>query len=357
MKEISQIKEYYIAYFDVLGYKSFINNNPEKEVELLNTVHSIITKTENTIHDINNSPIATLYGDIRIQSKVFSDNVLICIEVGNDYEKEVTRLITFMGIISDIQKQIITNYNLFVRGGITKGRMSINEVYVFGEGLIEVVEIEKATKYPRIEISPQIIEILNKPWLCSQEDLNKATLIEKRINNNEDISTDENEFYEQTLCKGKREIIKRNLIQKVIYYCDDGKSCLSYLFCLDVNSIFPKSMVEKTLEIVKKKFPYDYEKYTQSGINTEEMFDKHKLFVIMGLEKYSDYSSIAIDDIKSFEEQEKILKKYVWAMVYHNCMCERYGKPDYFINTVANCERRHMKLVVGVVNNKSDKVN
>lgn len=44
-------------------------------------------------------------------------------------------------------------------------------------------------------------------------------------------------------------------------------------------------------------------------------------------------------------------------MVYHNCMCERYGKPDYFINTVANCERRHMKLVVGVVNNKSDKVN
>lgn len=58
------IKEYYIAYFDILGYQAFFKETPEKIPELLNSIHSAITNTVNYVQSFN--------------------NFLLCIEAGMD---------------------------------------------------------------------------------------------------------------------------------------------------------------------------------------------------------------------------------------------------------------------------------
>lgn len=174
------IKEYYIAYFDTLGYQAFFKETPEKANEFLNTIHSVITNTVNYVQSFNDSTLVSQFANLHIQSKIFSDNILLCIDVGADIIKEKSRIITFMGIVSEIQRKFITEYGLFLRGGFTKGTLSVNDDYIFGEGLIEAVKMEESTSYPRIAVSNKVINFLEKIQLYSQEEADRAISIEYR---------------------------------------------------------------------------------------------------------------------------------------------------------------------------------
>ena len=46
-KSAEPIKEYYIAYFDLLGYKKFFQNNPDKIEYFLQIIHTAISNTKN----------------------------------------------------------------------------------------------------------------------------------------------------------------------------------------------------------------------------------------------------------------------------------------------------------------------
>ena len=63
------IKEYYIAYFDILGYKAFFEGTPEKAPEFLNIVNSAISNTLATINSANDSQLASQFANMHIQSK------------------------------------------------------------------------------------------------------------------------------------------------------------------------------------------------------------------------------------------------------------------------------------------------
>lgn len=119
------IKEYYIAYFDTLGYQAFFKETPEKAPEFLNTIHSVITNIINYVQSFNDSLLVSQLANMHIQYKIFSDNILLCIEVGKDVTEEKSYIITFIGLICEIQRRFITKYGLFLRGGFTKGKMSI----------------------------------------------------------------------------------------------------------------------------------------------------------------------------------------------------------------------------------------
>lgn len=45
----NQMTEYYIAYFDILGYQELFKETPEKVQDFLNTIHSAITKTKSSV--------------------------------------------------------------------------------------------------------------------------------------------------------------------------------------------------------------------------------------------------------------------------------------------------------------------
>lgn len=187
----NEIKEYYIAYFDILGYQAFFKETPEKANEFLETVDSVISNTLYTVKRANNSQLASQYANLNIQYRIFSDNILLCIEVGNDNVIEKARLIAFMSIISTIQRGFIADYGLFVRGGFTMGNLSINENYIFGEGLIEAVNIEERTFHPRIAVSDKIINRLDSLQIYSKDEFDRAVLIEKRLNTSEDVTEEE----------------------------------------------------------------------------------------------------------------------------------------------------------------------
>ena len=43
------INEYYIAYFDILGYKEFFETQPEKVADFLQMIHDVIQRTNGHI--------------------------------------------------------------------------------------------------------------------------------------------------------------------------------------------------------------------------------------------------------------------------------------------------------------------
>ena len=69
------IKEYYIAYFDLLGYKEFFRNYQDKVENFLQVIYEAISLTTSYIQEVNSSPIATDIGNLSIQTKIFSDNI------------------------------------------------------------------------------------------------------------------------------------------------------------------------------------------------------------------------------------------------------------------------------------------
>lgn len=351
------IKEYYIAYFDILGYKAFFAETPEEANKFLNIVNSAITNTLATINTANVSPLASHFANLQIQSKIFSDNVLLCIEVGDDDAKEKSRIITFMSIINSIQRGFITECGLFLRGSFTKGKMSINDDYIFGEGLIKAVESEEKTVHPRIAVSDEIINILYNNTLYSQEELNNAISIENKMKNGDVIAEDEKVFYSRILQLYNQTMLEQNIAFNLLYKCDDDVTCLSYLYWFDIRSFIPEQAIGQALEMMKQLSPTDYDKLPKSFPNIDFMLVTHKQIVEQKLMKYSNYSSIETKDIKLFEAQERVLRKFVWSMVYHNHMCDKYNKPEHYINTQGNCERRHMKLVIHVINKEGKIIN
>lgn len=351
------ISEYYIAYFDILGYQEFFNKSPDKAQEFLNIIHSVVSKTQSSVEQFNSSPLVSQFANLHIQSKIFSDNILLCIDVGSDIIKEKSRIITFMGIVSEIQRKFITEYGLFLRGGFTKGTLSVNDDYIFGEGLIEAVKMEESTSYPRIAVSDKVISFLEKIQLYSQEEADRAISIEYRSKHGEQVSNEDYEFYQRMLYYANQESLAQKISVNVLHKCADDVWCLSYLYCLDIRSCIPEQTLGQALEMMKQISPTDFEKIPKAFPNIDAILDTHRRIVEQKLMKYSNYTTFDTNDIKRFEAREKVLKKYVWSMVYHNHMCTRYNKMEYYLNTQGNCERRHMKLVIHVLDKDGKIIN
>ncbi len=351
------IKECYIAYFDTLGYQAFFNESPEKAQDFLNIIHSVVSKTQSSVEQFNSSPLVSQFANLHIQSKIFSDNILLCIDAGSDIIKEKSRIITFMGIVSEIQRKFITEYGLFLRGGFTKGTLSFNDDYIFGEGLIEAVKMEESTSYPRIAVSDKVISFLEKIQLYSQEEADRAISIENRSKNGEQVSDEDYNFYQKMLYYANQESLAQKICMNVLHKCADDVWCLSYLYCLDIRSYIPEQALGPALEMIKQISPTDYERMPKTFPNIDAILDTHKHIVEQKLIKYSNYTSFDTNDIKRFEAQEKVLKKYVWSMGYHNYMCNCYNKPEHYINTQGNCEQRHMKLVIFVLDKNGKIIN
>ena len=223
------IKEYYIAYFDLLGYKDFFKTKPEQAEQFLEYINSAIHSMGMYMQEIGTSFIAGELANIQIKKKIFSDNVLLCLEVG-ETSNECVRLLAFMATVADIQLNFILQYGLFLRGGITKGTLSFNEEFVFGQGLIDVVGMEEQAKYPRIIISQNIIDYMTTLHFVTQDDLTKACEIERRAHAGEKISDKELSFCNSIwpFCLQDRFVVYCR--DRLIYPVADDVNVLNLLF-------------------------------------------------------------------------------------------------------------------------------
>lgn len=132
------LKEYYIIYFDILGYKQYFEENKDHQ-QLLHDIKGMIVDIAN---DMN------LYGILNgkdIKIRVFSDNVIICVEDVVNFNVDALGI-----IVANLQIKIFLKYGLLLRGAYTKGKFYYDSNFVYGAGLIKAVEIESKAKYPRI---------------------------------------------------------------------------------------------------------------------------------------------------------------------------------------------------------------
>lgn len=366
MSEINPapVKEYYIAYFDILGYKEFFKEHPEQTESFLNEIHHAINNAKENLISSNKLNIFKSiknFLNFRLETKVkiFSDNFLVCLDVEeNELIIEKFKILFLLENISEIQRYFIIRHKLFLRGGITKGKISFNNDYVFGPGLIEAVELEEHAVYPRIVLSQKILDILFNKLSYTQEEQATAATIENKIKNNENITPDEQIIYNRLMQLKNAESLCYNIALNLIYTRYDNRY-ISYLYKLNPIDYIDYNVLENMLNFVKSSFPKDYESLEKHTFNPNNSINNilysHKVIIEEQLQKYGNYN-----DVKSEEEallRERILKKYLWVMSYHNDMCIVYNKGEFHISTIANCDRRFLRLTITVVNDTKEAMN
>lgn len=144
-------KDYVVCYVDFLVSKRNIDQMGEKS--FFENVHDAFAFA------LNFESKLKIFGDL--QFKVFSDNILIAHEVPNISDKgDVYRAYNnITQFLKSFAPRFIQQGILF-RGGITLGKLAINEVMVWGGALVDVVKIEENIAiYPRIVISQELLNV------------------------------------------------------------------------------------------------------------------------------------------------------------------------------------------------------
>ncbi|MCH5192030.1 MAG: hypothetical protein J1F23_07680 [Oscillospiraceae bacterium] len=169
-----KVKSYYIAYFDILGYKAFFENQENDIIEFL---HNVVNMAADVINKTDSNHI--MYSE-PFKIKTFSDNFIIMLEERDDYDEyECLKSIGY--VLARLQLRFLQKYSILIRGGITKGQTFINNDIVFEEGLIRAVSLEENANFPRIVLdsycfSKEICDSLCKK--CVAEDVDEKYYID-----------------------------------------------------------------------------------------------------------------------------------------------------------------------------------
>lgn len=346
-KQAEPIKEYYIAYFDLLGYKEFFQSYPDRAGNFLQVIHEAISNTKDYIQAVNTSPVGAELGKLFIRAKVFSDNVLLCLETVTT-EIEYPRFLAFLAIIADIQRNFILRYGLFLRGGITIGKLSFNEDFVFGQGLIDAVALEETAIYPRIIMGKSVLDYVLQPHFVKQGDLNRACEIEKRAHSGEYISDEELAFCNIIMPAVNMEKFYLQWRNHLLFPVMDGVIVLNYLYCLNINSMLDQATLEQMLSFLKAFSPNEYQKLCSFTPDQKQRLEQHKAHINQKIKEFGKYDDLDISETQKAGAREHILKKYLWALSFHNYVCMAYGLPDCRIQSGSTSDIRFMRMTVEI---------
>lgn len=350
-RQVEPIKEYYIAYFDLLGYKSFFKTHPDKAETFLKDINEAIQNTKEYIEEVHTSPIVGGLSQILIRTKVFSDNILLCLETGTT-PLEYPRFLTFMAIVADIQRHFILQYDLFLRGGITIGTISFNDDFIFGQGLIDAVALEEKAVYPRIIIGSAVMDYVLQTHFVKPEDMRRACEIENRAHAGEGVLDEELEFCNAILPAANAEKFYLKWRDILILKTADDEIVLNYLYCFDMNKVVDRITMEQVLELVKTFFPDDYQKLGQGSLNQKQLLEQHRTHIVQKINEYGGYDDLDVSAIIEASQREHILKKYIWVVSFHNYVCTIYNLPECMIKSYSVCDVRFMRMTLGIIEDK-----
>ena len=347
-KEPKELKRYYIAYVDMLGYKDFFQKHAEQIPQLLNSICSVISDTKDYIAKANQSQILHSYADMNIFMKMYSDNVLLCMEIG-ETQFEIVKLLTFLSIVADVQKEFVVKSGLFLRGGVTIGEMSFNDDFVFGQGVIDGVEMEEHAIYPRIILSKSIVGFLFQTHYISDSEMKSCIDIVNKAQSGNPISLEEQAFLNANAPKISNELFSSKWKYNLVIEDADGENVLNYLYNLNSQTMLREEQWQDVLKLLKAYFPQDYDIVVNDGYNYKDMLQCHKERVQEKLLEYGKYDDIETSDIKSAEMREKVFKKYLWVMKFHNFIAQKENFSEHMINAQVNCDARFMKMNLGAI--------
>jgi len=148
-----------VAFFDILGFGSLIKNN-EKTLGEVATLLSILKTKSNTEN------VLPTRSDV--DGIAFSDSFVRVVMQGDAPDLQILAMSEFCHL-ENMQRLIIREFGLLVRGAITIGEFFIEDNIVFGPALVRAVGLEKhcAKRIPDTNGMPVIlldhnIDILTK---------------------------------------------------------------------------------------------------------------------------------------------------------------------------------------------------
>lgn len=343
-----ELKRYYIAYVDMLGYKDFFQKHSEQIPQLLNSICAVISNTKDYIAKANQSQILHVYADMDISMKMYSDNILLCLEIG-ETQFEIVKLLTFLSIVADVQREFVVKHGLFLRGGVTIGEMSFNDDFVFGQGVIDGVEMEARANHPRIILSQPIVDFLFQRHYISDSEIQSCTDISNKFQCEEKISAQEETFFATHAPQISNELFSSQWKYALVIEDSDGENILNYLYNVNIKDMVCEAQWEGIMKLINIYFPQDYDTVISDGYNYAEMLQRHKENVKKKLLEYGNYDDIATSDIKSADVREHVFKKYLWVMKFHNFVAQKENLLECMINAQVNCDGRFMKMNLGAL--------
>lgn len=346
-KQVEPIKKYYIAYFDLLGYKEFFETQSDKVGTFLENIYKAIQNVKDYIQEANLSLFVGIMAQVAIKVKAFSDNILLCLETGTT-RIEYPRFLAFLAIVADVQRNFILQYGLFLRGGITIGTLSFNDDFVFGQGLIDAVALEEKAVYPRIIIGKTVMDYVLQAHFVKPEDLRRACEIEDCAHAGKGVSDEELEFCNSILPEVNAEKFYLKWRDCLILKTVDDAIVLNYLYYLDMNEVVDQITMKQVLELVKAISPDDYQRIGEGRLNPKLLLEKHRLHIVQKINTLGTYNDLDVSAIEEAKNREHILKKYVWVMSFHNYVCALYNMPEYMIKAGSTCDVRFMRMEVTV---------
>ena len=313
-----EFSEYYVAYFDVLGYKDAFKKSEDVSAKLIDAIEFSIGMMKDIV-SIVNTPIDNLTEETpKIEYKIFSDNVLICYKETKEPLSGLS-LVSFLRLVATIQRVFFERPHLIVRGGITKGPLYLTNDFVGGKALIDAVELESTAVYPRIVVADCILNELDS--FKMQNGLFKSMV---------DASC-------------------QDLLVKDV----DDKTFLNYIMSYDAWIPFPKNgsqiepvgsfeELEQNIREGRQRKPI-YKPECRNEVFV--ILKKHKDFVEEKLIEFSQSSNDETEEAKRL----KILKKYLWLVSFHNKICDiMYKMPQLKISLKSEFNEQTLAFDVSV---------
>lgn len=150
-----------IAYLDILGAKNMICN--DNNFAFLNHLNMFMEDA------IEESGGGVFPREEEIYIKIFSDNILLAIELKENDEQKENKIAILFNIVANIYNEIL-RYGYLMRGAIVEGEFFHNEIIVYGKSLVEAVHLEeKEADVPRILVRVKVSES-NNYYLMQDKD-------------------------------------------------------------------------------------------------------------------------------------------------------------------------------------------
>lgn len=143
---------HFVAYLDLLAGKNLILT---QEDDSLNRLHSLLqVAKESSAHNSG-----ALFPQCKV--KIFSDNIIIACRLTGQSERDLAKINSAITLISAMQIVGMEMYHYLFRGGATIGNLFVDDVMVWGNGLVRANELEcSLAVYPRIIIDNPVLDLL-----------------------------------------------------------------------------------------------------------------------------------------------------------------------------------------------------
>ncbi len=282
MNEDYKVEKHAICYFDVLGYKQALQKLGENRyihymVCVMDTVETVLKSNDM----------------IPFEYHIFSDNVIVFVPLKDGLNETITAVSELIKCVSILQRNLIGQYGIFIRGCITLGDLYYDGRFVFGSGLIKAYSMEnEIALYPRLVLDEECAKLCHDiggpVW-----EITKSTYVRRDVDGYYFVG------YLYSLCQNRA----NNEDECMATLHVDPMDTSEYIHLPDPFSHLDFSS--------NKRVQCLFKKYRSKSSHTE-------LYYLL-LHKINIERNIAI------ATDEKTIKKYTWCKNYHNQVCNEQG--------------------------------